>query len=183
MTTVNHRVGSCEVCGAPVQTRLTRHVICLECLVQVVSIARSNPAARLERAELAEWTQRSGFRPAHVLQDPDTLIEFLHWCERRSPDRCTQAHLDELCGPVDSSNPRALRRSRGQRPAASAPAVVEGSSSGGLGAAHRRNAIPLRLAFRWTAAGVRRNASAAAAIAVRSLARRFSLRRSAVVHR
>jgi hypothetical protein len=93
---VNRRVGSCEGCGAPVKTRLTRHVTCLDCLLQVVNIARSDPAASLERAELAEWMQRTGFRPEHALHDPDSLIEFLHWCERRFPERCTCAHLEEL---------------------------------------------------------------------------------------
>jgi hypothetical protein len=90
------RGASCEGCGAPIQTRLTRHVTCLDCLLQVVNIARSDPAARLERAELAAWMRRTGFRPEHALHDPDSLIEFMHWCERRFPERCTQAHLDEL---------------------------------------------------------------------------------------
>jgi hypothetical protein len=93
---VRRRVRNCEGCGAPVQTRLTRHVTCLDCLLQVVNIARSDPAARLERAELAAWMRRTGFRPEHALHDPDSLIEFMHWCERRFPERCTQAHLDEL---------------------------------------------------------------------------------------
>jgi hypothetical protein len=79
-----------------VQTRLTRHVCCLDCLLQAVNDARSDPAAELERAELAEWMERSGFRPEHAVRDPDSLIEFMHWCERRFPERCTQAHLDEL---------------------------------------------------------------------------------------
>jgi hypothetical protein len=61
-----------------------------------MNTARSDPAASLERAELAEWMQRSGFRPEHALHDPDSLMEFMHWCERRFPERCTQAYLDEL---------------------------------------------------------------------------------------
>jgi hypothetical protein len=48
---------------------------------------------------------------------------------------------------------------------------------------HRRNAMPLRMAFCWTAAGVRPSTFATSVTAARSLARRFSLRRSAVVHR
>jgi hypothetical protein len=52
-----------------------------------------------------------------------------------------------------------------------------------LGLLTRRNAMPLRMAFCCTAAGVRPNAFATAVTGVRSLARRFSLRRSAVVHR
>jgi hypothetical protein len=71
-------------------------VCCLDCLLQVVAVARSDPAATLERAEFAEWMQRTGFRPEHALHDPDSLIEFMHWCERRFPERCTQVHLDEL---------------------------------------------------------------------------------------
>jgi hypothetical protein len=71
-------------------------VCCLDCLLQVVNIARSDPAASLERAELAEWMQRTGFRAEHALHDPDSLMEFLHWCERRFPERCTNAHLEEL---------------------------------------------------------------------------------------
>jgi len=90
------RAGRCEGYGAPVQTRLTRHVACLDCLLEVVRIARSDPAAHLERAELAEWMRRTGFRPEQALRDPDALIRFQHWCERRFPDRCTQAHLEEL---------------------------------------------------------------------------------------
>jgi hypothetical protein len=48
---------------------------------------------------------------------------------------------------------------------------------------HRRNAMPLRTAFCWTAAGVRPSVFATSLIAARSLARRFSVRRSAVVHK
>ena len=75
------------------QTRWPDQAICLDCLLQVVSTARSDPTAQLERAE---WMQRSGFRPEQALRDPDALIEFMHWCERRFPERCTQVHLDEL---------------------------------------------------------------------------------------
>ena len=46
----------------------------------------------------------------------------------------------------------------------------------------KRNDMPLRMAFCWTAAGVRPNAFAAATTDP-SLARRFSMRRSMVVHR
>jgi hypothetical protein len=58
--------------------------------------ARSDPAASLERAELAEWMRRTGFRPEQAVRDPDTLIEFMHWAERAYPERCTQAHLEEF---------------------------------------------------------------------------------------
>jgi hypothetical protein len=62
----------------------------------MVSMARSHPAAQLERAELVEWMRRTGFRPEHALHDPDSLIDFMLWCERRFPERCTQTHLEEL---------------------------------------------------------------------------------------
>jgi hypothetical protein len=48
---------------------------------------------------------------------------------------------------------------------------------------HRRNAMPLRTAFCWTAAGVRPSVFATSVIAARSLAKRFSVRRSVVVHK
>jgi len=112
---MKRRAGRCE-CGALVQTRLTRDVTCLDCLLQAMSTARSHPAAQLERAELAEWMERSGFRPEHALRDPDSLIGFMHWCERAFPERCTAAHLEELyvqirgfIAPAIGDNPRNAR--------------------------------------------------------------------------